>query len=394
MNRKRQKLSIFIWGMAVLIIRGLYLFLGWNSVTDIYGFYENAMIRAEESEPMLSSGLSFVYSNFLSDILRFTGNYIHVIFVIQVLLQVVSIFLFLGGCYYLWGKTAAFIGGTIWALLPTILKSAGNIEPLNFYLLHFMILFFLLAHFYHYSNRAGWHRSSPCELYLILIGVYLGVICTWNYMGWLLVIIIGYILKENHPITRKLISEQKELHKKLPEKEQIMSSFSQGMILFVGVVLGMFVTLMKYTGISGKYLPKQFEWWAAQYQDIMGFCQGMEWKYAALLLALLLLLMIIAKIIKRKKHKNEEKKFMEAEKKPEVKQGSAPEKLPEKEPDSFVTEDGRVIKYLENPLPVPKKHVAKDMDFEFDIDDTGDFDIIDLDAGFDLDTDTDDKSDG
>ena len=95
MNRKRQKLSIFIWGMAVLIIRGLYLFLGWNSVTDIYGFYENAMIRAEESEPMLSSGLSFVYSNFLSDILRFTGNYIHVIFVIQVLLQVVSIFLFM-----------------------------------------------------------------------------------------------------------------------------------------------------------------------------------------------------------------------------------------------------------------------------------------------------------
>lgn len=32
----------------------------------------------------------------------------------------------------------------------------------------------------------------------------------------------------------------------------------------------------------------------------------------------------------------------------------------------FVTEDGRKVHYLENPLPEPKKHEAKNMDFDVD----------------------------
>ncbi len=38
------------------------------------------------------------------------------------------------------------------------------------------------------------------------------------------------------------------------------------------------------------------------------------------------------------------------------------------EPDSFITADGREVKYLKNPLPGPKKHVARYMDFDHDID--------------------------
>lgn len=31
----------------------------------------------------------------------------------------------------------------------------------------------------------------------------------------------------------------------------------------------------------------------------------------------------------------------------------------------FTTQDGRIVKFLDNPLPVPKKHVKKEMDFKF-----------------------------
>ena len=56
----------------------------------------------------------------------------------------------------------------------------------------------------------------------------------------------------------------------------------------------------------------------------------------------------------------------------------------EEEEGYIVTDDGRKIKLLENPLPVPKKHVKKDigfdiddveMNFDFAISEDDDFDI-------------------
>lgn len=41
--------------------------------------------------------------------------------------------------------------------------------------------------------------------------------------------------------------------------------------------------------------------------------------------------------------------------------------------DYFVTEDGRKVDYLKNPLPLPRKHIGKSMNFA--IDNFDDFDI-------------------
>ncbi len=49
--------------------------------------------------------------------------------------------------------------------------------------------------------------------------------------------------------------------------------------------------------------------------------------------------------------------------------------MEEKQDDYVLTEDGRRIKLLDNPLPLPKKHVRKEMDFDFQISDNDDFDI-------------------
>ena len=57
---------------------------------------------------------------------------------------------------------------------------------------------------------------------------------------------------------------------------------------------------------------------------------------------------------------------------PDKEAGKAPAE--EKQDDYFITEDGRRIKYIENPLPGPKKHVKREMDFDLkEVDDLMDF---------------------
>lgn len=40
-----------------------------------------------------------------------------------------------------------------------------------------------------------------------------------------------------------------------------------------------------------------------------------------------------------------------------------------------VTVDNSGVKYIENPLPLPKKHVNKTMDFDIEISENDDFDV-------------------
>ena len=61
----KRRASIIIWTILVAGVRALYVFLHWNMVTDYYGYYEHAMIRAEESMPVLSSGLALAYTDIL-----------------------------------------------------------------------------------------------------------------------------------------------------------------------------------------------------------------------------------------------------------------------------------------------------------------------------------------
>lgn len=52
------------------------------------------------------------------------------------------------------------------------------------------------------------------------------------------------------------------------------------------------------------------------------------------------------------------------------------EKMPEEETQDnyFITEDGRKVRFIDNPLPGPKKHVKREMDFDLkDFDDLVDF---------------------
>jgi len=50
--------------------------------------------------------------------------------------------------------------------------------------------------------------------------------------------------------------------------------------------------------------------------------------------------------------------------------------VPEETLEPFVTDEKKPeIDYIENPLPGPKKHVAKSMDYDIEVSDDDDYDI-------------------
>lgn len=393
MKKRKRRASIMIWIALVTIIRVLYVFLNRNVVTDLYSYFEHATRKAGERELLLTSGLSFAYTNVLSKVASWSGNRIEAVMLFQVILQILALCLFLGGIWKIWGRLAAFLSATFLAVMPVTFQAIHNVEPTSYILFHFSVLLFLMGNFYIRARQDGWSRSSLCELYLMILGFYLGVVCTWNYTGFLLAALFCFILMKNRINTRELIWRQNR--KLLEEKDQMMSTFSQGLIVFCGAVLGMFATLIKYTGISGDVITGQFKWWYRQYLELSGVCQGTELRYGILVAvavfmgALCNMLQIRyqsskeAKLLLKKIEQQQamkEQTLQETPKVQEVQETQSVHELPkatvQSDPSYFITEDGRKVQYLDNPLPVPKKHVERHLDFDFDVnmDDIMDFD--------------------
>ena len=242
------------------------------------------------------------------------------------------------------------------AVDPWLLGTIFVVTPENYLMLVFSALLLALGFFYKRTKVYGWYRSNGCEIYLMILGFLIGMVCAWNYLGWLLVILMIYVLFCNHRNLEEKLWEQKQ-KEELEEKYQLMPAFSQAFILTLGILIGMFATLMKYTGLTGLPVVEQFVWWLNQFQTFPGRCQGISvWLTIWLLLAVFMGVVCerTEKAILRKRLLKEMYGEEPSVEKEEQKQ----------EENSIVTEDGRRIKLLDNPLPVPKRHVKKKMNFK------------------------------
>lgn len=350
-----------LWGLAVAGSRILYFFLRKQEAVDTYEYFVNAMIRMEESDITLNSGLAYAYTGNLSGLLRFTGNRIEAVCVYQMVLQILWIILLFVGISLVFGKLAGIVSASILAVLPMVLKSILIVSPENFYMLNFSFILIILGIFLNRTGNEGWYRSNFCELYLMISGFYVGVISTWNYVGWCLAAVIVYILIQNYFALRVGIWEQKHSEER-EVREQLMGAGSQAFILIAGIAVGMYATLMKYTGLTGQTIVEQFKWWTHQFSSFPGRCQDVSmWLLPALVGAGLMgifcrMLLVVFQRKEQMKEMQVKENQMEAIR-------AAGE---EKQDDYVITEDGRRIKLLDNPLPLPKKHIRKEIDFDLD----------------------------
>lgn len=381
MENKKQLVLSVLWVLAAPITRILYFLFDSRTVVDTYGYY--AHVTGMESEPFLTSGMAYAYTNHLSKVLPYLEAGTEGIGLYHLILQVVWMMLLIAGTGILFGGAAQFLTGGILMISPDVLESIFIISPENYFMFCFSLLYFAFSLFFWLTKKRGWYRSSFGELYLMLTGFWMGVVCVWNYAGWLLLPVMIHILNKNRYNLKDKIWEQKQKDIYL-ERQQVMRVSSQSSILTAGILIGMYAVLMKYTGITGNFLGEQIHWWLVQYGELPDRCQDLStqlvlWLASAGIIGILCsLLMRSARTrrlqnmmyedevsLKEEEKPEKEKSKKEKPKKEKTQKEEPPKEEPvKKEPQFVMTEDGRKVELLDNPLPVPPRHEKREMDFK------------------------------
>lgn len=347
MKKETYRLLAALWILALVATRILYGVYGSHNVADTYGYYARAMIQSDSagrtsSLLTMSSGIAYAYTRNLSGVLAFLGNRMDVLGEYQLFLQSIWMMALFIGVGLVFGRMAQMLTGTILAVSPWILRSTFVISPENYFMYLFSLLFLGLGLFCAGTKKSGAGRNVLWAAELALVSFGMGMLCIWNYLGWLLVPVAVFILVKN--------------------KEH----FLYGGILSAGILSGLLATLLKYTGMTGLSLGEQFAWWLAPIKALPKRCQDLSIQMAGWLIFAGLagiLLAMITENIRQKKHES-------AEEGKEIPANADMEKTEEEKADGeearFVTtKDGRQVALLDNPLPLPKKHEKKKMDFKY-----------------------------
>lgn len=367
MENKKQWILSVLWMLAAVITRILYFLFNSRAVVDTYGYYAHALNGPEEA-PVLTSGMAHAYTNHLSGILPYLKNGMESIGIYHLILQIVWMVFLIAGMGILFGKIAQFLTGGILMLAPGVSETMFVVSPENYLMFWLSLLFLAFAVFFYLTKKRGWYRSSFGELYLMLTGFWTGVVCIWNYSGWLLLPVIVYILNKNRYNLKDKIWEQKQKEIYL-ERQQVMRVSSQISILAVGILLGMYATLMKYTGMTGAFVGEQFQWWILQYKELPNRCQDISTELILWLLfagVVGVLSGMLVRSVQKRKLQNmmyEDEEYLPDEE--PVMESKTSRKEAKKEAEYVVTQDGRKVELLDNPLPVPPRHEKREMDFKF-----------------------------
>lgn len=380
-GKRLNYLKIFFtvcWFLAMTVSRAGYLLWGGKDVAvDAYGLFARSMVRMEGASPGLDSGLTYAYTKSLSRLLKFFGNRIEAVVTYQVVLQILWLALLFAGIALLFGYVAGAAAGSVLALSPWLLESVLFVWPGNYYMLHFALALVLLGISGCRTGKERWFSNAFGRLLLAGTGFYVGVLCIWNALGILLAFVMIYLFLRNHFSSgkRKLSEEKAED----AAKPQGMKAKTQAALLAEGILIGIFATLMKYAGVTGKAIAGQAMWWLSQLKDPLAQYREMQvplicWLFGAVGAGILCQILVDLSLNKKAKQEM-----------PGAKQKAAGygkdtgrEMAVQGEIGRYIiTEDGRRIKLLDNPLPGPKKHIKREMDFDLDFEKEAkdDFDI-------------------
>ena len=402
--------------IAFLTGRGLSLLPGWGNIVDTYQYYSQAYLVQDHMITKLTSGISYAYAESLAELISLVGDEKWFLAVYHMILQIITLLFLSAGFRVMFGKTASYIVGFCYLLSPWIFESVFLVTPDNYMFLFWSIGLFLVSLFYYFGKTKGWLRNNRGEGYLMFLGFVLGMLLTWHFYNGTLIILFFIAIAKNNALVKERISVRErtlELLEIAGEpvtdrklKAEVMPGSSQVFVVFGGIFVGVFATLMKYTGVTGSYLGDQFRWWLKQL--VQKVTSGRYQDIAIWFILQATVFLVIGILFLLFDHSSEEEleaihesldEMQQATKQQEAKQDVVKhqiEKKPEKEemvdttPEKEVTVEKettpvkKTVELLENPLPLPKKHVKKVMDFDdapkkddfdFAINDDDDFDV-------------------
>lgn len=358
--------SLIVLCFAAAMGSRFFLLLSGKEAVNGSGYFEAAMIRTQQLRPQLTSGIAFAYTESLSRIFKFSGNRLDAAVIYQFILQAVIFFLLLFGCYLLIGKAAAAVCAAAFSFLPWPINSMFEISPESYFLYWWSFVFLMIGLLYKKTKEKKEHGSIGQVFYLMLTGFLVGVICIRHYLGFLLIVFLVYGILRNAA--------------SIKGKKKIITAALQVLLLIFCMLLGGYCTLIRYTEIMGNTLAKQFAWWQKQIRMV----SGGKWQDLALWFPIWMISTLAAgSIFQLMVHVAGKRKGKILPKESETEQNKVPEVIAG-ETEMIQNEEEKKVKLIENPLPLPKKHVRKKMDFEldeklddfdFEINENDDFDV-------------------
>lgn len=209
-------------------------------------YYDMAFIKNAGGVPSLAHGASYCYAAVLSMVFSFSGNKAAAGLVLQAALQVLSLLLVYLGIRRLAGRPEAFWTMAILAFLPSYAGKVYELEPETFY-------FFLWALGIYLIGECGMaKRKKSFRIVFFLAGAYIGIMGFLDRAGWLLLLFAGGIC---------IKKAMEESEKEAARKEKYRDSCMAFVFCLLGAAGGMLGCLISDAALSGVPLGSIWSTW-------------------------------------------------------------------------------------------------------------------------------------
>ena len=350
-NKKTGKLWIEVL-LLLLVLGGLCAFGIWQA--DLNGWkivgketiFSQAFIRSEGNYVINYLNQESIYLSFLSVLFSFLGNKENVVPVINLILQLSGVFFFYLGSVRLFRHAFPLSIAIISALLCGYFCPVIKDNPMH--------VVWFLSGVALWSSSFCFGSSSKNHIKRFLLGILLGIFCYIDLAGFFLLLTFIVLIL--------LSKEYTEKNKKL--------SFIYFINILLCVVYGFFG--MFYLWNNFVFNQSTIRYWLND--KVQYFVQtSILNQYISLGVILFVVVVFYAvkgsgKIVSAE---NAEEPVIEkgAFKRPSATEEIKAENIRVEESQAQETNDipvAKPIKYIENPLPLPKKHVKKEMNYAFE----------------------------
>ena len=202
-NKKINALPEFFAVLALIGIHVAVIYRYGFSVPEQLEFYKWAEVNGDFAMPVLSHNAAYAMTGFLYFVFLFFGNKWVIAAVSQVILQILVSFLFFKAAGRLFGRAAAIISVFLIALLPEFLFRFQTITPALFIELGVAVCFCLYAELFSYKEK---EKLLGKIILAVICGFFTGVAIWLDFSGILLVIAMVYglmIIPEEYPIKKR-----------------------------------------------------------------------------------------------------------------------------------------------------------------------------------------------
>ena len=396
-------MSLFAGAALVRINEYVHHFDGNYGTTD---FYLMATVKADGALPSVSHGASYLYTGMLSGLFSLFGNKQGVGIVMQIMLQLAGILLFYFAVRNLAGRKEAVISMAVMTFAPAVVNDSFTLMPENLYFCLFSGMLFLIAAYKKFEETKE-RKTVGTVLLLVLLGIGAGYMTYLDVIGMLLLAGVCFVV-----MTKK----------RKNGRNMIYISVVSGVFVMTLTVMFFLEAFFEKTAVVSAF----FSWWNLYFAkfawnymiagpDIsllgsLAVCAGAAWcifsflrkkedngcfymlsiivlavfvsfgsqnmsyqllvtAYWSVLAALGITSVMFGKtksveLVKEVVKVSAENEVQKKEKDIEIVELSAEEVSTENETSEYPQK--KPIQYIENPLPLPKKHVKKTMDYKFE----------------------------